>query len=223
MADADPEVIAESWPTGARYYARRSNTIERSLIEHRSWEFRLQLAMLNRMHTSGTFLDCGANVGVHSCAVARRIGDGGRVIAVEPVPWIADRLERNRDLNGLRNLQIVRQAIGSTKGTRAIFVSDDDLHNQELGTFYRHQAGLHRQIEVSVVPLDEILAETRCDDVRVIKLDVEGAECEAFRGARRTLKRWRPHIFLEYNLSTWTEAAATLADLRQHLVDELGY
>lgn len=223
MSEPEVEVIAESWPTGARFYARRSSMIEASLINHRNWEFRLQLAILNRLHKGGTFIDGGANIGAHACAVARHIGDAGNVLAIEPIPWIADRLERNRELNALNNLTIIRQALGSTKGTRAIFVPNSGEHNQGRGTFYDPLEAFDRQIQVSVVSLDEILAETRCTDVRVIKLDIEGAECEALRGARKTLRRWRPHIFLEHNHQSWAEAGATLADLRQLLCDELGY
>jgi FkbM family methyltransferase len=223
MADGDSEVIVETLLTGARFFARPSTMIELSLIEHRNWEFLIQLRMLNRMGRSGTFVDGGANIGVHACAVARRLGDAGRVLAIEPIPWLADRLERNRDLNGLPNLQIVRQAVGAKKEMRPFFVPDADEYNWGEATFYRYKAGLRRQIEVTVRPLDEILAEARCDDVRVIKLDVEGAELEALNGARQTLRRWRPHLFLEYNRDAWAEAGATLTDLRDLLTAEYGY
>jgi len=217
---ADDEVIVETRPTGARFYARLTSTIERSLIEHRNWEFRVQLRMLNVMNRPGTFVDCGANIGVHSCAIARHLAGNGRVVAIEPVPQLADRLERNRDLNHITNLDLFRQAVGSTTGTRTIYVPAATDRNQGKSSFYRHEPGLEEKVAVDVVTLDDLLA--RYDEIRAIKLDVEGAELEILHGATHTLKKWRPHIFLEYNAEAWAAAGATLADL-QHLLGRYRY
>jgi hypothetical protein len=78
-------------------------------------------------------------------------------------------------------------------------------------------------LNVMVAPLDKILGQTGCDDVRVNKLDVGGADLEALRGAKRTLKQWRPYIILEHNRDAWAAAGATRADLHRLLVDEHRY
>jgi precorrin-6B methylase 2 len=54
------------------------------------------------MPQGGTFVDVGANIGLMSVVAGLRAGPKGRVVAIEPAPIIAKRLEENLCLNNLQ-------------------------------------------------------------------------------------------------------------------------
>ena len=54
------------------------------------------------------------------------------------------------------------------------------------------------EISVRVLKLDEVLPEDL--PVRLIKIDVEGAELQVMRGAQAVLRRWHPYVVFEHGL-----------------------
>lgn len=57
-------------------------------------------AAIKRLCRPGmTILDIGANVGAHTLRFAKLVGERGRVVAFEPMPWPRARLQRNLELN----------------------------------------------------------------------------------------------------------------------------
>lgn len=121
-------------------------------------------------------VDGGANIGLLTLHMARRVGDAGRVIAAEPDPRNREALARNLALNGVRNVEVAPVALGVERTRRTFFLGGTG------SSLYRETAGW-QSLEVEVVPLDE-LAPGRVD---FVKLDVEGAELEALAGMERLL------------------------------------
>jgi FkbM family methyltransferase len=222
-AGMDDEEIATSKLTGVRFLARRDNMIERTLIEQGRWEFPVHLRILALLVPGDTFVDVGANIGAHSCAAAHHVGPNGRVIAIEPISELAERLRRNCALNGLDNVTIVRKAAAAVRARRVLFAPKRGEENQGMGSFYSHEGESQTPIEVETEPLDEILKAVAVRRVRVMKIDVEGAELEVLRGARRTLERWRPHLVFEFHAAAWERAGATIDEVRQLLHGDFGY
>ena len=58
------------------------------------------------------------------------------------------------------------------------------------------------QLEVAVATIDALVAELNLSRVDFIKLDIEGAEREALKGAAVTLKKHHPRIMIEYRPSS---------------------
>jgi Methyltransferase FkbM domain len=78
-------------------------------------------------------------------------------------------------------------------------------------------AGKYREVEVSLVALDDVLCPEDLEDV-VIKLDVEGAERLALAGMRDTLRDARKlRIFVEVNPWALEAGGASAEDLRADL------
>ena len=128
------------------------------------------------------FVDIGANVGFYSVVAGRLVGERGRVIAIEPIPSTAEVLRTNLMLNGTPNAALVMKACGSSRG-RARLSNPPGAYG--LAASRRPAEG--RVTEVDVVPLDEICG--GIPSIRLIKIDVEGAEREVLTGARKTLDR----------------------------------
>ncbi len=136
-------------------------------------------------------VDVGANIGCHTVAMARRVGETGFVIAVEPQRLLHQMLCANVALNGMVNVLALHQALGAAPGVIRVPVLDPG-RVQNFGGL-----GLDRDDAagepVPVRRLDD-LGLRRC---RLIKIDVEGMESQVLDGARQTVARLRPLLYVE--------------------------
>jgi FkbM family methyltransferase len=161
------------------------------------------------------FVDCGANVGLWSLVAAGCVGSTGRVTAFEPNPSAYERLTRNLVASGPigRRVGAFNVAVASQSGR----VSFETGTHHNLGRIVADApAGT---MSVSAVPLDEHLADT---PVRVLKLDIEGGEAAALRGACRTLSVQRPWVCAEFNVAI--NGASRIGDWDVYaLLGQFGY
>ncbi|MCM0020081.1 MAG: FkbM family methyltransferase [Tagaea sp.] len=164
--------------------ARATSTVV--LLEHETW-FEDEYAFVGSLVRPGwRVVDGGGNIGVYTLALARA---GADVAVYEPNPPVADRARRAIALNGLGARVRHRQvALGSTPGT-ARFDTAGAPENAHLGA-----AGA---LEVNVATLDDEMDAHGWPDLDFIKLDLEGGEVEALRGAKRTLARFSPLVMSE--------------------------
>lgn len=154
-------------------------------------------------------LDVGANIGAHTLVFARIVGLNGVVYAFEPQRLAYQALAGNMALNSIVNVQCYQKALGSRRGTVIVPLLDPTVANNfgglELGHWQQGEV-------VEIMPLDD-LALRRCD---FIKIDVEGMETEVLTGARETLRRHSPILYIE------NDRAAEEQPLIRHIA-ELGY
>jgi FkbM family methyltransferase len=122
-----------------------------------------------------TFVDVGANIGVHSLLAANLVHPEGRVYAIEPHPRTFRFLQGNIRLNKLTNVHAIQAAVGESEGTAYLTSKRGDDMNCVS------KSGL----QVAQRPLDAIIPDV---PIRVLKIDVEGFELFALRGAQRILK-----------------------------------
>lgn len=133
-------------------------------------------------------IDVGANEGVYTHAFART---GARVEAFEPQADLAAVLRKYAARRP--RVRVHDVALGATEGTGVLRVP---LHN---GRAVAGHATLARddvrgvESTVRVRTLDAFAF----DEVRAIKIDVEGHELEVVRGARETIRRWGPTLLVE--------------------------
>jgi len=132
--------------------------------------------------------DCGSNVGNHAIFWAKICGVK-KVVAFEPQEIIGDILVRNVAENGLDDvIEIMRKALGNSSGVMSVAW---DCPGNNMAVEYRYdEAG-----NVPVTTLDSI-AFGRLD---FIKIDVEGGQLAVLEGAKESLKKFSPVIWLELN------------------------
>lgn len=141
-----------------------------------------------------TFYDVGANLGLFSLIGARLVGAQGRVVAFEADPEVAARLRENVGRNELAWVSVEEKAVWSE--VKTVYFERIDVTASPDRGLGRVVAGNERDtIAVSAVSLDEVALTHPLPDL--IKCDVEGAEVEVFRGAKRLLKEKRPIIICE--------------------------
>lgn len=151
------------------------------------------------LHPGSTFVDVGANDGMYTLFAARRVGAQGTVLALEPSGREFERLQRNLQLNGLRNVRSLRIAASNRHGEATLRVAayGHEGHNT-LGSFV-YETALLREETVTVAPLDDVVERQGLAAVGAIKMDVEGGEFAALDGARNILARDHPILLLEVN------------------------
>jgi FkbM family methyltransferase len=155
------------------------------------YELPIQHAMRHELKAGEVFYDVGANAGFFSLVAARLVGKGGRCIAFDPWPSNYQSIREQFALNSLDNCVAVGQAVGQADG-KATFSSPDSATNTaHLGP----SAPGEISIEVEVITLDT--ARKLYGSPSFIKIDIEGAEVEALRGAATMLIEDRPRFLIE--------------------------
>lgn len=156
--------------------------------------------MESLLNTHSVFLDAGANQGEFSIAAARVVKQG-RVLAFEPVAEYRQRLVENIALNDFRNIEVVAVALGEQESSLPIYDKQenftDGTRHEGLPSLFASEGRHYAREWVPVKRLDNVLRELAISHVDVIKLDIEGAEWAALRGATCILASSRPTLILE--------------------------
>lgn len=150
-------------------------------------------------------IDGGANIGALTIPLARRVGPKGRVLAFEPQRLTYYALCGNVALASLANVVTFHAALGKAKG--ALTIPPLDLTQpQNVGGFpAKGHAGGET---VSTMSIDDL----QLPGLSLLKLDVEGMERDALAGARDTIDRCQPLLYVENDRAEHREAL--LDDLR---------
>ena len=144
-----------------------------------------------------TVIDVGANLGSWTLGAALAVGPAGRVIAVEPVPHVAEGLARSVEINRFRWVTVLRNACSDRIGEIAFSVERDNTVGSRSGLMPSDEKRTFQHITVPAVTLDSVVAAQQLSRVDVIKIDVEGFEEAVLKGATETLGRFNPVLFIE--------------------------
>ena len=156
------------------------------------------------------FIDGGANIGLFTLIGAATVGAHGRVLACEPSHETMTLLRANVALNGFDWVDTYEIALAERPGRLTLFGFG---RGAGLSSFAPADRGGSHPREVAVTTLDELAAE--CFDlVRLVKLDIEGAEVRALRGAKELLAKARPFFVIELEPAHLERQGSSASDLR---------
>ena len=163
---------------------------------------------------SGIFVDIGANIGKYTVKVARRIGDRGKVIAIEPDTQTFQALQKHIKLNGLTNVIAINAACW--KEPRELRLDISPSVTTSGGFTVKRDSGLN--IPVKGLKLDDILKSLAIEQVDFIKIDVEGAEMEVLQGATETVNQSKSaRILVEIQNNETLENLSSLLEEGQRI------
>ena len=147
-----------------------------------SYEDELELLFRDSVAVDYTLLDCGANFGYWSVLISSAPYGSHKVIAIEPSSQNLAKLKKNAEINGSR-FEVMKCAIAAARGTARLFGT-----KHEAFSIVGDNNGGGEQ--VPVIALDNLLDDGKIsvDGKYLIKLDVEGVEIEAIKGATRLLQ-----------------------------------
>jgi FkbM family methyltransferase len=167
------------------------------------------------LRTGDVFLDVGANVGFFTLLAARRVGAAGRVVAFEPVPANVGVLQRNLLVNRLRNVTVIPRAVAESAGVEDLWLTDCP-GGGTLTSVGQRPADAQQELRVSTLSLDEWI-DGNPGPVRLIKVDVEGAELPVLRGMAGLVRRHRPVLLIELDDPTRAGLDRKAGQVRQWL------
>jgi FkbM family methyltransferase len=155
-------------------------------------------------------LDVGANYGVYCHHMSRAVGQSGRVYGFEPVPFTFSTLQLIAKLLRFRNVELVPKGCSDKNETVEFelpvqtsgaisaglsYIAGRNNDRQGRETHARFAAT--RKVPCQVIRIDDYLAGS--EPVSLLKIDIEGAELLALRGAARTIEQHKPTIICEIN------------------------
>lgn len=180
-------------------------------------------------------VDVGANVGVHTLALAKMVGPHGRVIAFEPTNWAFEKLRHNLALNPdlARRVEVFQVFLndGTEAAPDRIYsswpvggVGEDEIHPILMGRAMSTDGAYGASLDNVLNTLEtEALDSSR---ISLIKIDVDGHELDVLAGASQTLSTIRPVLLLECEPSLQDDpeswAAGWVATLRTARYDLFG-
>jgi len=215
--------LAYEWYYGLRLNLYLGNDLSRQLFIGGCADPN-EFAFLDRFLKAGmVVIDAGANDGIYTLFCAQRTSPSGQVLSFEPSQREFSRLQNNVELNQLRNIRMLRVALSNEDGEAQLQVAGHEHEgNNSLGAFAHRDVELLRTESVTVRSLDSIVAESGLDRIDFLKLDIEGAEVKALKGARATLREFRPVLLFEAFDDALREQGGSRDELLQ-LVRDSGY
>ncbi len=182
-------------PRGRYWIPRRDSDFFASLVEVDTNVYGLPVVA---PRGGDVVLDCGSNVGV---TVRWELMRGAKlVVAIEPGPAPIECLRRNL-ASEIAQRRVIVYPKGVWDRDARLRLTERETMSSEGASVFSHRDG--SGVEVPLTTIDKIVAELGLERVDFIKLDVEGAEAEALRGAAATVAKFHPRmaIAVEHRVS----------------------
>jgi FkbM family methyltransferase len=183
------------------------------LLEQEQWFERETGFILRWMKKGMNAIDIGANVGVFSLPIARRVGPVGKVFAFEPGSENRHNLEAGRMANILRNLTISACALADSEKLAWLQIAASG----ELNSLGEGQSQAEGSEQVRVTTLDLQEQDNDWPSIDFVKIDAEGQEARIIAGGRNFFARQSPLVMYEVK-----HGATVSSDLRWTF-EALGY
>lgn len=184
-----PYLYLVAKPFGLKFKVKAEDVVGRRIYKTGSYEKNISDYLVgNLVFSEGDIaIDAGANIGWYSLLFARISGDQNPVYAFEPDTRNFELLSNNIAVNKVKNVYPQKLAVSDVSGKQ-------NLYRYNANNFGRHSLlPLNDEdvIEVDTVTLDEFFSQPGLQQrhVRILKVDIEGYEYNAFLGARELLSR----------------------------------
>ena len=152
-------------------------------------------------------LDIGANFGQMSIEFSKAVGKGGKVYSFEAQDIVFNYLEKNILANNCTNVEVVNRAIWDTSDVTMYFPVPD---MQSLAPYSGNTISKSEKMRpVQTVTIDDLKI---TEPISFMKIDIEGADIFALKGARNTILKNRMPIIFEYSQHMQEEYQTSFED-----------
>jgi FkbM family methyltransferase len=175
------------------------------------WEPNTSAVIEGILEKGDACADVGANVGYDALLASSCVGPSGAVVAIEASPSIFQLLERNVHENDDANIRCVNKAVSDRVGTASLYSGPRGNSGQTTmlaGRNFTFEATVDTQ------PLDEILTEAERGRLKLIKMDIEGAEGPVMRRLIETLHLYPEDLSILVEISPSEESPAIFREMQ---------
>jgi FkbM family methyltransferase len=173
---------------GGRLFVSLADYVGRAAFYVGDLDRKISVLIDRLVRPGDTVLDIGANVGLVTLRLSKRVGPTGLVHAFEPNPVIADRLASSLAANGILNVRLHQVALGAEEARLQLSVPEG---NAGAASLLADRAS-GKNVEVPVRRLDNF----DLGPIGFVKMDVEGFEENVLRGFWKTLSSCPPRVIL---------------------------
>lgn len=177
----------------------------------------------------GNVIEIGANVGLITLNLAKRIFPAGNIYAYEPDLENISQLNINVALNKLKNIHIYPVALQDAEECEQIdfyirrTVDDDEKENRGLSSILDIPLHQKETNKVFASTIDKEVARIKIKKLSLIKVDVEGAEYKVLLGGNSTIKEFLPIIHYEFSVTLDKLLKNGNAIESYNFLDKMGY
>jgi FkbM family methyltransferase len=176
-------------------------------------ETRFPVVLQRLLTPTSNCVDVGCHVGSFLNEIIK-LAPNGKHTAIEAVPFKANLLKKK-----FRNVRVLSVAVGAQNAT-CTFVEDIERSGYSHIMDDRPANSGVRSYQMEMKRLDDLISER----VDLIKLDIEGAEIDALKGATNTITTWRPSILFECGPAhDMAKAGRDRLDVYRFLTRQLNY
>lgn len=203
---------------GVRFICHLRDSIAREVCFTGGYE-PVETELVRRLLRPGdSFADVGANWGYFTLLASKLVGAAGCVLSIEPDPRLFKLLADNLHLSACTNVQARSVAAADRHATLALCGFEESGGNWGLSRLVAAEPGA-ADFAVCAEPLDELLAGAGMHDVRLLKLDVEGAEDCALRGLSGALAdNIVQFVLIELHPTSLAQRGISVRDVLQPMI-----
>ncbi len=142
------------------------------------------------------FIDCGCNYGFYSLYTAS-LSEKNKIISIEASKNTSGEFFKNLNLNNFKNVDFYNNAVSNSSGENISFnESTNDWESSQTHSSFK----LSSKLKIKSIRIDSLLENYFLKEYLVIiKLDIEGNEVNAIKGALETINKSKPLIIIEFS------------------------
>lgn len=182
------------------YYNKNDLTVASSVLTNGSYEPETLDAILSNLKSGNIFIDGGSNIGFYSILASEIVGESGKVLSFEPTKITRKYLMQNINENKINNIFVSHLAITSFDGDVVFNLTNEPESNSIVQKDHDNVKG--QLIKQKGIKIDTFCQNQKIRKVDLIKLDIEGQELEAIKGAESIIKNSKDlKIIFELNIA----------------------
>lgn len=182
--------------------------VGKSLDLYGEWTEPEMTLLDNFIFPGSVVVDVGAFIGTHTVYFAQKTGPRGVVFALEPQRTAFNLLSTNLALNCLYNVKCFNVAAGA-KNDKAFMPVLDPSSPQNFGALNIER--FNQGESVPIIAIDNLTLK----NCHLMKIDVEGYEAKVLEGAKKTITKFQPILYVENNREETSRATIqALIDLK---------
>ena len=172
------------------YIYRNNGTIDINLLN-------LCIKVLKKYdHKNRVFLDICANIGSLTLDIAKYFNDQIYIECFEPIAQISQLLNKSKNMNNFKNINIHNILIGDKVGYEKIYISKKTTLSS-----IKPRNKFDKNVKTRIDTLDNLLKIKGIKIPKLIKIDVEGAELLVLKGGIKLLSKFKPSVIFESDIN----------------------